>query len=60
MIYILKGWVVFDYEGAGEVRLVEGSCAYQPPGIRHAEIAHSDDLEILEITMPAEFQTSPA
>jgi len=60
MIYILKGWVVFEYEGAGEVRLEEGSCAYQPPGIRHAEIAHSSDLELLEITMPAEFATTPA
>jgi len=60
MIYILKGWVVFDYDGVGEVRLEEGSCAYQPPGIRHAELAHSEDLEILEITMPAQFETAPA
>jgi len=58
MVYILKGWVVFEYEGVGEVRLDEGSCVYQPAGIRHAEIAHSDDLEILEITMPAEFETT--
>lgn len=60
MIYILKGWVIFDYDGTGEVKLAEGSCAYQPPGIRHAEIAHSDDLEILEITMPAAFATEAA
>jgi len=58
MIYILRGWVVFDYDGVGEVRLEQGSCAYQPSGIRHAEIAHSGDLEILEITMPAEFETA--
>ena len=60
MIYVLKGWVVFWYEGAGEVRLEAGSCAHQPPGIRHTEIAHSDDLEILEITLPAQFETHPA
>ena len=30
---------------------------HQPPGIRHVEIAHSDDVEILEITLPAEFGT---
>ena len=60
MIYILKGWVVFDYEGVGQVRLEQGSCAYQPSGICHAEIAHSGDLEILEITMPAEFETASA
>lgn len=60
MIYILKGWVTFWYDGVGEVRLEAGSCAHQPPGIRHTEIAHSDDLEILEITMPADFETSAA
>jgi quercetin dioxygenase-like cupin family protein len=58
MIYILKGWAVFSYEGVGEVRLEAGSCVHQPPGIRHAEVAHSDDLEILEITLPAEFETT--
>jgi len=34
-----------------------GDCVHQPPGIRHREIAHSDDVEILEITGPAEFET---
>ncbi len=57
MVYVLKGWVVFEYEGVGEVRLEPGSCVHQPPGIRHREAAHSDDLEILEITLPAAFAT---
>jgi quercetin dioxygenase-like cupin family protein len=39
------------------VRLVAGSCVYQPPGIRHREIGHSDDVEMLEIVMPADFAT---
>lgn len=56
-IYILKGWVEFEYEGQGVVRLEAGSSAYQPPSIRHREIAHSDDLEILEVVMPARFET---
>jgi hypothetical protein len=30
---------------------------HQPPSIRHREIAHSDDLELLEIVMPADFET---
>lgn len=55
--YVLKGWVKFDYEGVGEVLAEAGSCVHQPPGIRHAEIAHSDDLEIIEITLPGEFET---
>src|ERR1700753_2323710 len=37
MVYILKGWVEFEYEGVGRVRLRKGSCVYQPPGIRHVE-----------------------
>jgi quercetin dioxygenase-like cupin family protein len=57
MYYVLKGWIEFDYEGAGVVRAEAGSCVHQPPGIRHAEMAHSDDLELIEITLPAEFET---
>ena len=30
------------------------------PGIRHREVRHSDDLELLEITAPADFATHPA
>ena len=60
MVYILKGWVRFEYEGTGEVLLKAGSCVYQPPGIAHREIAHSDDLELLEITAPAAFATAAA
>ena len=56
-VYVLKGWVEFDYEGYGTHRLVAGSTVYQPPGIKHKELAHSDDLELIEITMPADFET---
>ena len=57
MVYILKGWIKFHYEGVGEVTLTAGSCVHQPPGIRHTELGHSDDIEILEIVMPADFET---
>ena len=57
MVYILKGWVVFEYEGVGGFRLETGDCVHQPPGIHHAEIEHSSDLEMLEITLPADFAT---
>ena len=56
-VYVLKGWIEFDYEGHGTVRLEAGSSVYQPPSIRHRELAHSDDLEMLEIVMPANFST---
>jgi quercetin dioxygenase-like cupin family protein len=57
MVYVLKGWIRFHYEGVGEVTLVAGSCVHQPPGIRHTELGHSDDLELIEIVLPAEFAT---
>ena len=56
-VYVLKGWAIFEYEGYGRHKLVEGSTVYQPPGIKHQEIDHSEDFEVLEITMPAAFET---
>jgi mannose-6-phosphate isomerase-like protein (cupin superfamily) len=58
MVFILKGWVRFEYEDIGEVLLKPGDCVYQPPGIRHREVEHSDELELIEITSPAEFATA--
>lgn len=57
MVYVTRGWVVFEYEGVGEVRLEAGSCVHQPPGIRHRELDHSDDLELIEITSPADISS---
>lgn len=57
LVYVLKGWIEFDYEGQGTVRLEAGSCVYQPPGIRHRELGHSPDVEMLEVVMPGDFST---
>ena len=57
MVYVTKGWVVFEYEGQGEHLLRAGSCVLQPPGIRHREVRHSDDMELIEIISPAAFET---
>ena len=57
LVYILKGWIEFEYEGQGVVRLEAGSCVYQPPGIRHRELGHSEDVEMLEVVMPGNFAT---
>lgn len=58
LVYVLRGWIRFDYEGVGEVLLEPGTCVHQPPGIRHTELGHSDDLELLEIVMPGTFATA--
>jgi quercetin dioxygenase-like cupin family protein len=60
MVYVLKGWVRFWYDGHGEVLLKPGSCVHQPPGIVHRELDHSDDLELIEIVLPADFATEAA
>ena len=51
------GWVEFQYEDIGRVRLETGSSVYQPPLIRHAEVAHSDDVVIIEFVAPGDFET---
>ena len=60
MVYILRRWMRFEYDGVGEVLLRPGSCVHQPADIQHRETEHSDDLEMLEITSPAEFKTAAA
>jgi quercetin dioxygenase-like cupin family protein len=56
-VYVLKGWIEFEYEGQGIVKLEAGSCVHQPPEIRHREIGHSEDIEMLEVVLPAAFAT---
>lgn len=56
-VYVLKGWVEFEYEGVGKVMMRAGSCFYQPPNIRHREIRHSKNVEMLEVVAPAAFAT---
>lgn len=56
-VYVLKGWVLFEYEGVGRVTMKAGSCFYQPPRIRHRELGHSRNLEMIEVVSPAVFRT---
>ena len=56
MIYVLKGWMKGEYEGE-VVTMHEGSCWLQPPKIKHTVLDYSDDCELLEIILPAEFDT---
>jgi len=60
IVYVLKGWAIFEYEGHGQHRLEAGTCVHQAPGLRHREIAHSEDLELVEIVLPGDFKTIAA
>jgi len=57
MVYVLNGWVTFDYGPEGIHRLEAGDCVLQPPEIPHELVECSDDCEILEITSPEDFGT---
>ena len=57
MVYVLKGWFQSEFEGEGVHTFYAGSCWIQPPGIKHTVRGYSDDCELLEIVLPAEFET---
>ena len=57
MVYVLKGWVKTYMEGHGENLMKEGSSWTQPPRIKHLIMDYSDDVELLEVILPADFKT---
>jgi quercetin dioxygenase-like cupin family protein len=57
MIYVLKGSFTSEFEGQGVHTFEAGSCWIQPPKIKHTVLGYSDDCELLEIIMPANFDT---
>jgi hypothetical protein len=56
MIYVLNGWIKGEYEGE-VVTMRKGAAWLQPPRIKHTVLDYSDDCELLEIIVPAEFKT---
>ena len=57
MVYVLKGWIKSEFEGEGVHTFYAGSCWIQPPRIKHTVLGYSDDCEVLEIVLPADFET---
>jgi len=57
MVYVLKGWIKTELEGEGAHTMRAGSAWLQPPRIRHRVLDYSDDCEVLEIVLPADFKT---
>jgi mannose-6-phosphate isomerase-like protein (cupin superfamily) len=58
-VYALKGWVELEFEDGTTCRLETGDSCFIPGGMHHNEIATSDDLEILEVCLPADMGTVP-
>ncbi|MGB7009759.1 MAG: cupin domain-containing protein, partial [Pseudolabrys sp.] len=57
MVYMLKGSFTSEFEGQGVHTFHAGSCWIQPPKIKHTVRGYSDDCELLEIVLPANFET---
>lgn len=56
MVYVLKGWIKGEYDGE-IITMRQGSCWLQPPKIKHTVLDYSDDCELLEVILPADFET---
>ncbi|MDU9003993.1 cupin [Sedimentitalea todarodis] len=58
LIFCYRGWVDVVYEDQGPpMRLTAGDCFIQPPEIRHRVLVASDNVEVIEIGVPAEHVT---
>jgi mannose-6-phosphate isomerase-like protein (cupin superfamily) len=57
MIYVLKGWIRTELDGQGAITMKAGSCWIQPSRIEHKVLDYSNDCEVLEIVLPADFKT---
>ncbi len=58
LIFCYRGWVDVLYEDQGDTRrLTAGDCFIQPPQIRHRVLEAGDDIEVIEIGVPAEHVT---
>ena len=58
-VYALKGWVDLEFETGDKVRIKAGESLFIPGNMRHNETAMSEDLEILELSVPADMGTVP-
>jgi quercetin dioxygenase-like cupin family protein len=56
-VYMLKGWVDLELEDGTKIRLMPGDSLMIPGGMRHNETATADELELLEVSVPAEMHT---
>lgn len=58
LIFCVNGWVDVLYEDqGGPLRIERGDCFIQPPEIRHRVLEASDNVEVIEIGVPAEHVT---
>jgi len=54
---IYKGWIKTELDGQGAIVMRAGSAWIQPPRIEHVVLDYSNDCEVLEVILPADFAT---
>ncbi|KAF2160986.1 hypothetical protein M409DRAFT_70065 [Zasmidium cellare ATCC 36951] len=59
LIFCISGWVRLVYEDQGPpFILAAGDCVIQPPQIRHRVLESSENLQVVEVGVPAEHLTT--
>ena len=57
-VYAIKGWIELEF-AEGMHRIEEGDTIFIPGGCVHNEIRTSDDMELIEMSVPAKMGTVP-
>ncbi len=56
-VYFLEGWVDLEFEDGRKVRCEAGDSVMIPGGEKHQEIATSETLKLLEVSIPSDMGT---
>ncbi len=57
--FVLRGWIKFRFADMDdEVKVEAGACLSQPAGVPHNVVGRSDDMELIEINLPAQYSTT--
>jgi len=57
-VYMIKGWVELQFEDGRTIVVKEGDSLFIPGHTKHNETRTAEELEILEISVPAEMGTT--
>jgi hypothetical protein len=57
LIFVMRGWLRSEFEGMGEVVLRQGDCLSYEGEIPQQHVEYSDDFQVMQITMPADYRT---
>jgi len=56
-VYMIQGWVELEFADGKNIRIGEGDSIFIPGGIPHNEIATSENIKLIEVSIPADMGT---